>query len=276
MSQIKNPLSWYLKLSKKEKVSWTIVFALLFLYVLIESRRGGDFVCYLDAAQKLLQGQNIYEPPFQTSRYLYHPLFATLLIPALWLPKYLMVFLWNSFNLLLFVRVIFLLQTYFELRLQSRNRNRLMWLMIVLCIPRFLQYNFMYGQMTVFLLWAMIEGVFLAARKRDVSSGALVGFAMVVKMIPIVLLPYFLFRRKTKAFSVALLSGFVSFFLPMLITGYQKFWEIIHYWIYTLQPNSAELGADNQSHYPQNLSTLLFRVLTETNAEYSKNIFHLS
>ncbi len=276
MKKIKLLYSQFEKLEAKQKISAVIIVGLVLLFLLIESSKGKDFICYLDAAQKLLDKKNIYEPPFQSSRYLYHPLLATLLIPFLWLPQHLLIFIWNILNLLLFVRVVFLLQTYFELKLESRKLNTWMWILIVVCVVRFLEHNFLYGQMTVFLLWAMVEGTFLLNSKRDLPAGILVGFAAIIKMMPIILLPYLLFRKKFKAVGIALASGSIFFFVPVIVTGWNNFWEIIQYWVHTLQPNSAELRFDNQSFFPQNLSPLLFRFLTETNADYSINIFHLN
>ena len=87
--------------------------------------------------------------------------------------------------------------------------------------------------MTVFILWSMVESVYLSSNNKETKAGILLAFAAIVKMVPVVLLPYFLFRKKWKAAIVAMASGLFFFFLPMLVTGYHKFFEVIRYWIFT-------------------------------------------
>lgn len=68
---------------RDRKTLITAVFVLIALVSsFITAKNGDDFDVFLDAAQKLAKGENIYQPPFYHGlQYYYSVLFAMLLIP---------------------------------------------------------------------------------------------------------------------------------------------------------------------------------------------------
>lgn len=249
---------------------------LLIMYFVTCSRKGGDFVTFLEAATKMWQGKNIYAPPYVNLRYSYSPFWAMILIPFALLPTGVGAFMWLVISLILFIRTIWLLRHGFRIRISDHKLDQVLWLFILLYISRYLELNFHHVQMTIFLAWLMVEALYRCDEGREIIAGILIGMGTIVKVMPVVMIPYFIYRRRFVAASSAIATVVVCFFIPLVFIGRSLFWEMNQSWYSILRPDSPEFQSEVSWHLPQNLSLLLYRLLVNTGAPYAHPVLNLT
>lgn len=259
----------------KMKVFLLLATIIIVLYFLNASRIGGDFASYLEAATKMRQGTDIYAPPYVHLRYSYSPFWAMVLIPLSVFSSQTGVFIWLVINVFLLWRTIYLLRNYFDIRFSDRKKDMILWIGVILFMSRFIELNFHHAQMTIFLLLAMLESIRLADEGNEITAGIWIGLSTIIKIMPIVMIPYFIYRRKFRTAIFSLVTLLIAFFLPMIYLGYDRFEETNKEWFQILRPDSSEFQIDNVWYFPHNLSALLYRLLIDTGAPYVKNISSL-
>jgi hypothetical protein len=275
MPKLKAWYKWFSGLSVTSKITLFLLFILAILYFISVSKKGGDFASYLEASQKMLMGANIYDPPYIHLRYSYSPFWAMALIPIAMLPLSAGVFIWLAINVFLLWRTVILLRDYFDIKNNNLVMDRILWFIIILFMSRFIELNFHHAQMTIFLLWSILESIRLANKEHEIGAGILIGVAIIIKIMPIVIIPYWLYRRKIKASLMSIATVFITFFLPIIFIGQAKFIELNKTWFQILRPDNSDFQLDNTGYFPHNLSALLYRLLTKTDAPYVKNILSL-
>ena len=230
-----------------------LITGLLFYLILsvLASINGGDFDVYLEAAIKLKDYQNIYAPPFDKNMpYLYSPLFALLLIPFSF-NFFLTEFIWLLLSGFLLYRSWHLINNYLELRDLSKKELHLLIGISFFFILRFWLYNISRIQITIFLLWAILESIHLIKANKWPLGSVLLSFACNIKIIPIVILPYLIYRQKFKAaLFVVLLTG-LFLYLPSAFIGYEFNNFLLTEWWRVINPLNSEhlieLSSDSQS-----------------------------
>lgn len=253
-----------------------ILLVILVLYFAASSRKGGDFVTFLEAATKMWDGKNIYAPPYINLRYSYSPFWAMVLVPLALLPDGVGAFIWLVISLALFLRTLWLLWHEFEIRSADRRLDRILWIGILLYMSRYLELNFHHVQMTIFLVWLMVEAIYRSDKGEEIKAGILAGIGTIIKVMPVVLIPYFIYRRRFMAACSAVVTVVACFFLPILYTGSALFWEMNQSWYAIVRPDSPEFQSDAAWHLPQNMSLLLYRLLVHTGAPYTHPLLDLS
>ncbi|MFI4963494.1 MAG: glycosyltransferase family 87 protein, partial [Legionellales bacterium] len=260
MEELKDGYRKFSSLSLVTKILFLVLVIVLVIYFISASRKGGDFASYLEAAGKMLHGTNIYDPPYVHLRYSYSPFWAMVLTPLALLPLSVGVFIWLVINVFFLWRTIFLLRHYFEIKFADRKMDMILWFVVIVYMSRFIELNFHHSQMTIFLLWCILEGLRLSDNRAEIGAGILVGLGSIIKVMPIVMIPYFIYRRKFKAAISSVFTILIAFFLPILVVGHSRFWELNKTWLQILRPDSSEFQIDAVWSFPQNLSALLYRV----------------
>lgn len=214
------------------KIGWVLVAV---ISALLSARNGGDFDVFLEAGKKLSQGENIYRPPFIGGlQYFYSVFFALVLWPFSAYP-FLTEFCWLIFSWWCCYRSLHLLFDFYssESWIAQYPLRILGWVAVLGFQVMF--YNIANIQMTPFLLWAILESYRLSESKKGLWAGLLLGLAINIKIIPILILPYFLYR----GFFSTLLSTvgvlFLLFWLPGLFIGFdlnkylhQEWWLVVN------------------------------------------------
>jgi len=173
---------------------------------------GKDFTSYLTASKALLNDSDPYDSdtPFP---YLYPPLLAFLLIPLLFVPYGVAVFLW------FFVNAVALCLSGWLILKSSENQSigfsQLGITLLLLVAP--LQSNFLNGQVNAVVLLLCLSFFYFGATSRKLTAGFFLAFAIVMKVMPIVLLGFLLFRKRFKELLYTLLFITLLALLPALI-----------------------------------------------------------
>ncbi|MEO1626465.1 MAG: glycosyltransferase family 87 protein [Bacteroidota bacterium] len=224
----------------KQKLFWGIL-AVGYLLLCINSVNiGGDFDVYLHAAEKLSRGENIYDPPFLNGlKYYYSPFFALALTPFCQQPFAIELF-WLILLGGMMLRVWQLIKYQFDTNIFSQRTLYLWTLLSFFFALRFWLYNVAMIQVTIFLLWAMMESVHQLNKGRNIQAAGLLALAINVKILPIVLLPYWLYRGRVKA--VGWLCGFsmLLLYLPSLFLGQEQNAFLLAEWWEVINPMNGE------------------------------------
>ncbi len=222
---------------------------------------GMDFKAYYVAAQLAREGMDFYDWPLglelaksygialDGSVYIYPPPFALTMIPLTVLPIQTAARVWFFTNLvLLAVSLTILFRT-----LEIRRGVPLLLMGALLFTP--VSYNLHMGQVNIVILFLITVSYALLKRGRDIEGGALAGLAALIKVAPGVLVAYFLWKRKYRAFLAALaavaLLSLVSAVALEALSG--PGWSSIGRYVTQVFP---QLGRPRPNPYNQSLNGL--------------------
>lgn len=189
------------------------------LTALLTAKDGGDFDVYLDAAQKLKAGANIYAPPFVKGlQYYYSVFFALLLIPfssqVFWTEV-----AWSLLSYYFLYRTFVLISRDLDFNGMTTRQYRWWAVLTAVLALQFILYNVAMIQVTIFMLWAIFESIHLLDKRKEFGAGALLGLAINVKTLPIIMLGYLFYRGYWKALGAVLLTLIALYFVPALFIG---------------------------------------------------------
>lgn len=260
---------------------WLVVFLGLGAVVFCISRAlkgGADFDVFLQAGQKLVHHQDIYRPPFLNDLQYYNgPLFALLLAPFSFLPPFVPKFLWLIASTAMLYRTWRLFERYLDSKKLTPRSYAAWWVISVLLVSRFIGDNYNLVQLTIFILWATFEGLDLIGRKRAMAGSALLAVAINVKLLPLLFVPYLLYRREFKAFTYTCLFSILVLLIPALFLGFSYNTWLLKQWWSVIDPSNRVnmIEAGNGTH---SLVALIPVFLTETTGKLAqkRNLVNLS
>jgi len=166
---------------------------------------GIDFKAYYIAADMLRRGQDFYNVELQTqevlarglplnqSFYIYPPLLAMAFVPLTALSMETAAQLWFFVNLTLYGLALAVITR--GLRLDRLTRMLpLLWVLAFLFPPAlFTMYK---GQVNILLLLLLALTYWLYGKGRERMAGVALGLAVMIKIVPLLLLLYFLWKRR--------------------------------------------------------------------------------
>lgn len=238
----------------------------MIIYVLFPEVLGDgktkDFPLWFKVGQEVISGEPLYDSP----DFLYPPFAAILLAPITVfgkIPFYLVLLLANS---LVFGLAVFLSQ-----KLAQGDRPAPQWVDLVpvlIAAPMVIE-NFDLGQPNVILLLAMLVGFYALQRGRPVMSGAAFAFAAAVKVFPIAVLPYLIWRRHWRA--TASLFAFLAVFvvaIPSPIRGVERNLDELKTWAVAMVGSEDGFGqreSQNWSWKNESVYALTHRIVRPLN-----------
>jgi hypothetical protein len=194
------------------------IFTLLPFFRFLHSGTQFDYRTWFDAAQAILQNQELY-PHSNTFPFMYPPTCALLLAVPAAFGKPAMILILTILN-----TSAWLLCIKFSLALTNEPRYRTaITLVSNLVVIVFIWSSYHLGQPSLLLLALMLGACLCLRRNRQVSAGALVALATAIKAFPFLALVYLLYRRYwTAAVSLVLAVLSLLFVLPMPMRGVQQ------------------------------------------------------
>jgi glycosyl transferase family 87 len=238
--------------SRHKRLGWWVFaalsgfFVLFFAYTLyntaISSNRKGDLDVYLKAAWAARTGGSLYEITDQHGwHYLYPPLLASVLIPlanppdsappeakTYLLPYWVSATIWYWFSvgcLLIAVETIVrALEEWAAVRGRAppRRFSNAWWaprLLPLLLVIFYVGDGLARSQTTLIVLLCLAGSAAAILRGRSFSAGIWLGTAGILKLFPLYLLLYPLFRRDGRCLAGAALAIAVGLLLPVVIMG---------------------------------------------------------
>lgn len=224
-----------LEFSRSRRFFWfffalIVIFALLtFRYERFAAKRHfGDFHVYYVTGERFLSGVPIYVEREETlTPFKYTPLAASWFALLALLPEPAAAVLWHLFNL-----GFLAISAWLILRMMTENRGNRpppgFWgkfftvFLAVLGISPAILHGLNSGQVGFAILFFFILGAWFSFKKKDAAAGFFFGLSAMFKFMPLLVLPYFLFRRRYRL-SVFTAAWFLTFlFAPSLWMGWKE------------------------------------------------------
>jgi hypothetical protein len=190
---------------------------------------GIDFKAYYIAADMLRSGQDFYDvqqqaqevearglPPNE-SFYIYPPLLAILFVPLTALPLQQAAQVWFFLNMALYGLALVIISR--ELDLGRHTRMSPLLLVLAFLFPPAL-FTLYKGQVNMVILLLLAVTLWLYLREHQALAGISIGVASMIKVIPILLLPYFLWRRRYLLCLTAVATIVVIALLGLIVVGW--------------------------------------------------------
>lgn len=196
------------------------------------NQSGSDINLYLKASKQLFSGQTMYYGKYYNS-----PLFAMCLYPLQYFKSNISWVVWGLLNLFLawsFFRTISrLLRQYFIL---SEKEFLVVMGCSILVILGSINFNLMLGQVTILLLWLVIQAVYQFTIGRGLVASLLLALAINIKVFPILFLFVLLVFRQIRY--IALCFVFIGIFvlLPSFFIGWEDNVNVHLQWLNSINP----------------------------------------
>ena len=200
-----------------------------------------DYPLWFWAGQQVLQGRDLYpSDPKAYFDFIYPPLSAVLLaIPAYFgkIPLYLCLSVLNA--------VAWWMTAQLSNAMTGSGRTPGPWLF---ALPGFATVTFVFdmfdlGQPNLVLLAMMLLGFWLSQHQRPWMAGSMFALASAIKVFPIAVLPYLVWRRRwASVASTVIFLGVLLFVVPAPVRGFQHNISELKTWFQGMVGSSSEQG----------------------------------
>ncbi len=266
----------------KSKIALSIFGLFTIVYVLATGWWKGDFFIYISASKDLFLGKDIYTQTYVDGyHYYYSVLFAILIYPLSFIPLIAAQYIWLFFNAVLMWRIVIILGRYFRL---SALPIREQWMFFVLCClfsAKLILVNIYYHQVTILILFLTLEGLECILNNKKMKGAFLLALGINIKLLPVVLIPYLLYRKEFKAVLFIILLYGLMLFLPLLVIGIDRNNFLMGQWWSLINPTNNEHVLDVSQRGFHSLTTLLSTLLVDVppdkyGLQVKRNIANLS
>ena len=205
-----------------------------------------DYPLWFWAGQQVLQGGDLYpNSPDGYFEFLYPPLPALLLALPSYFGKIALYTVLSALN-----AAAWWMTGQLSNAMTGSGRTPGPWLF---ALPGFLTLTFVFdmfdlGQPNLVLLVMMLSGFWLMQHDRPWAAGCLFALATAIKVFPVAVFPYLLWRRQWAAVaSMVVFLGFFLFVLPAPVRGFQHNVSELKIWVHGMVGTSSEQGFGQRS-----------------------------
>jgi hypothetical protein len=179
------------------------------------------------------------------------------------------------------VRIWILIRNYLDTSVFSTKQYLLFTLFSFGFAIRLLFSNFHMLQLTVFILYATLEGLSLLNKHKTIAGSLLIALAINIKILPLVFIPYLIYRNKLKAVVCIIIFTAAFCFLPSLFIGFNYNLFLLKQWWTLINPTNPIHTIDISEPGFHNLGAWLPTLLMKNSANhytlpYKRNIMDLS
>lgn len=244
-----------------------VLFVIYGLWLLSLKRRdyGGfdDFDVFFNAGKRLLLGENIYgEPHIQNLKYFYSVFFAGLLSLLQGSGVTIAKWIWFLINFSALFRILYVFKHWIPE--DTKWKAGIILVMLLIC-SKIILINFVSNQMTIFILWTVIESYTQLKKDRLVIAAMILCLGINIKILPIVVVPYFIYLSSNRIkFLVIGISALLFYtFIPALFIGWDYNWMLIGEWLKTLNPVSKIHVMQTYEYGILDISSLITKYLSD-------------
>ena len=229
---------------------WLVVLALIVLGVVAYTARIRhemvDFITWRQSAVRALHAEPLYRVEDGHYQFKYLPAFALIMAPLGALDEDAGKMLWFAISLGLLATLL----RWSVVTLPGRRLSQLTlaWITVIL-MAKFYLHELVLGQ-TNALLGALLVGALVAVqRDRPLAAGALVGAAVFVKPYALILMPWLLVTKGSRAIAMAASVVAAGLLLPVVVYGWTGNQDLLRGWLRTVTDSTTPnlLGNDNVS-----------------------------
>jgi Glycosyltransferase family 87 len=227
------------------RIQWILIGLASLYFLKVYSTNAGDFRSYYHAGTYMKNGLSPYyfyipEEGWK-SMFSYPPFFALLMLPFSLLPIGVAALIWNVLSLAALFRVYALIDGFLDLRKHLNTiQYRYFVFFTILFTIRFILYNFDLTQSTLIVMWGTMESLRLIKNDKFVIGSLLLSAVISVKLLPLVILPYLIYRAYLKEFGLTILFILLLNCLPIFVYGKTGFLQILNEWFRIVNPSNIE------------------------------------
>ncbi|MEO6424592.1 MAG: glycosyltransferase family 87 protein [Bacteroidia bacterium] len=240
------------------------LFLIAIVFCFIEARDRGDFYIFLSATGDLIKGANFYENKYVDGyHYFYSVFFALILKPFYYLPFFWVKFSWLLLNTFIYFKLFQMLTKSKLITLLTEKQKKWFVFLVFVFSLRFFLDNMHASQITLVILWCCIYGLYLIINNKPIPGAAILALGINIKLLPIVFLPYLIYRGYFKAFGLTVLFYLLYLFLPSVFIGHDYNMSLLKTWLALINPVSQNHVLDVEERSFHGLSTLLSTLLVK-------------
>ncbi|HVM59374.1 MAG TPA: glycosyltransferase family 87 protein [Verrucomicrobiae bacterium] len=222
-----------------------------------------DFTVDTAAGRAVLDGADIYQAHnIRGWYYIYPPLFAIGMVPFALVPTFWASLAWYILSVVLVARTVRMCVTLVSGALDFNGD--LLWLYalppLLVLFP--LMSALARGQTSPVLLWLVTAGLFYGWKGHDWRGGICFAGGIVLKVFPVVLLAYFVWRKRWRFVLVTLTATAIgAFIIPAAVFGWQRNVDYLREWVDVIGKPALEAESERADNplYGQLLSSQLPR-----------------
>jgi hypothetical protein len=247
------------------------LFVFWLILVLFDSNAKGDFEIFIEASKDLFDSKNIYTAFYnQYFHYYYSVLFAVIIYPLTFLPFYCVKVIWMVCNYNFTYRILKNGALFLSLKDESNKIKFTVLFVSFLLVFALWHRNIALAQVTIFVLFLMLESFTLILKNHVLLPALLLAFGIDFKIMPIVCLPYLLHRGYHKVVFTSLILLLVVLLLPSIFIGLDFNLFLLHERWNLVNPNNTEHVLDVAERSFHSITTFLSVLLVEnTNEVYA-------
>ena len=222
-----------------------------------------DFRVYYATAQRFIDKQDIYARPDESiTPYKYSSMFALLVSPLAFVSIHAASLIFFAINFWLLVAVFIVIKRMIGRQKFSLWQQIALYALPALCASRFIIQVFDSGQVNILSLALVVFGFYLLYKGKDIPAAALLGLSVMIKYMPIIILPYLLARKKYKAACFMVVFIALYCMVPALYVGASMQIGYLKSWLPFISDTSFDKGSwydpENQSLYSMAIRYLSF------------------
>ena len=230
------------------------LFSVIFLFLEIYNARfwQSDFSVYYKAAQRLLDGNNLFQYA-EDGHYVfkYSPVSALFFIPftifSIGTAKVIYWFVLTGFIAAGFYLSIYLVSKGALSKYPARMNNIILFGLLIMVVH--FQRELHLGQVNQILLVMYLLAAYFYGKEKVIFSSLLIAASIFIKPFGLIFIPYFIIKSKYKDTMYLFVFGILFFLLPLIFYSYDEFVNQNMLWINEL---AVELGNKQNLLQPAN------------------------
>jgi hypothetical protein len=226
---------------------------LCILYYVLEWYNGraqmADFRVYYDAANALLHGNTLYGKAFGVSSgfYKYSPFACIPFIPLAVLPYSIASVIYYGVTAAAIIFFSVRVSTY--LQGTSANQRLLLPLLAGLFLIDHLERELHLGNINLLLLIALFETFIALKSNQNIRGGVFYGLVLLFKPHFVLLLPYFIWKKRFKTVAASVASVAFGLFLPAVALGWKENMSLLNKWFGAMSDHNLALQRSPNTIY---------------------------
>lgn len=226
---------------------------LCILYYVLEWYNGraqmADFRVYYDAANALLHGNTLYGKAFGVSSgfYKYSPFACIPFIPLAVLPYSIASVIYYGVTAAAIIFFSVRVSTY--LQGASANQRLLLPLLAGLFLIDHLERELHLGNINLLLLIALFETFIALKSNQNIRGGVFYGLVLLFKPHFVLLLPYFIWKKRFKTVAASVASVAFGLFLPAVALGWKENMSLLNKWFGAMSDHNLALQRSPNTIY---------------------------
>ena len=222
-----------------------------------------DFTVDTAAGRAVLEGNDIYQAHnVRGWYYIYPPLFAVLMVPFALVSTFWASLAWYALSAFLVAWTIKMCEALVSDALKFDDNRLLLYALPPLLVLFPLMSALARGQTSPVLLWLVTAGLFYGWKRCDWRGGICLAGGILLKVFPVILLAYFIWRKRWRFVLVTLMAIAIgAFIIPAAVFGWQRNVDYLGRWVEVIGKPSLEAESERADNplYGQLLSSQLPR-----------------